>query len=260
MRRSAEIDDRVASANPLPDEPLLPTDNVEAVLHRILATRRDPISAHQQRRARRSRIRVGAPVLAAVLAIAVPAAAVARHFGLVDFSNAGKPIDASKLSLDQTSGWKRAGVTEDVRRLGERSGLVFYLARGHGNNRDALCFSYAAASGTAPGYENLMTCEQAGPDAFPSANTPIVDLSDPMPPAYPNSYPREWSMLHRLVGVAADGVARVGYVDVNGVVHSTSVVDNLYVTAQLGQAGVRAKAIVALDADGRTLYTLDLLH
>ncbi len=87
-----------------------------------------------------------------------------------------------------------------------------------------------------------------------------MDLSDPMPPPYPHNYPREWSTLRRLVGVAADGVARVGYVDLEGFVHATPVVDNLYASDLPGQAGVRAKAIVALDADGRTLYTLDLLR
>jgi len=42
------------------------------------------------------------------------------------------------------------------------------------------------------------------------------------------------------------------------VVHSTPVIDNLYATDTFGQDEVRATAIVALDADGRTLYSLDL--
>jgi hypothetical protein len=260
VRRSVEIDGHVAAANPVPDERLLDVaGRAEALLARIVATRRDAASMAQQARARRSRLRLVALVLVGVLAIAVPAVAVARHFGLLHFSNAGAPLDASKLSLDQTSGWKRAGVTDDVRRLGERAGVVFYLARGHRENGN-VCFSYALASGTdRPGSENLMSCP-AGPDAFPSAKEPIVDLSNPMPPPYPHNYPREWSTLRRLVGVAADGVVRVGYVDLEGVVHATPVVDNLYATDLLGGAGMRAKAIVALDAEGRTIYTLDLLR
>lgn len=261
MSRNMSIDARLAAVNPIPDERLLDVaDSAEALLARIVATQRDAASG-QQARPRRSRVGLVMVVLVGVFAITVPAVAVSRHFGLFDFSNAGEPIDANRLSLDRTSGWKLAGVTDNVRRLGERAGLVFYVARGRSGNPNDLCFSYARASGSdLPGSENLMGCQQTGPDAFPSAKAPIFDLSDPMPPPYPHNYPRGWSTLHRLVGVAADGVARVGYVDLDGVVHSTPVVDNLYATDPLGQDGVRATAIVALDADGATLYTLDLLR
>jgi hypothetical protein len=254
-----EIDRRVAAANPVLDERLRAVaGSGEALLARIVVTPRDAASSSEKAGRRWSRLRLSALVLVGILAIAVPAVAVATHFGLFDFSNAGEPIDASGLSLDQTSGWKRAGVENDVRRLGERAGLVFYLARSH-SDKGNVCFSYVLASRSdLPGSDNSMSCP-AGPDTFPSAREPILDLSDPMPPPYPHNYPREWSTLRRLVGVAADGVARVGYVDLDGVVHATPVVDNLYATDLLGPA-VRAKAIVALDADGRTLYTLDLLR
>jgi len=50
----------------------------------------------------------------------------------------------------------------------------------------------------------------------------------------------------------------VSAIYLHGVVHSTPVIDNLYATDTFGQDEVRATAIVALDADGRTLYSLDL--
>jgi hypothetical protein len=251
------IDARVAAANPVSNESVLDHTG-EALLRRIVASQRDIASPLRERQGRRLRLAV--LVVVGLLAIGVPTVAVATHLDVLNFSNAGAPINPSDLSLDRTSGWKRAGVMDNVRRLGERAGLVFYAARGRPDNPNALCFSYAPASGgDRPGSANLMSCQAADPDAFPSAKTPILDLSDPMPPPYPHNYPREWSTVRRLAGVAADGVARVGHVGLDGVVHSTPVVDNLYATEDFGQTGVRATAIVALGPDGDVLYTLNLL-
>jgi hypothetical protein len=54
-----------------------------------------------------------------------------------------------------------------------------------------------------------------------------------------------------LAGFAADGVARVGVLDPNGVLHGASVVGNTY-SREL--PGIEAVALLALDASGGEVY------
>jgi hypothetical protein len=55
-----------------------------------------------------------------------------------------------------------------------------------------------------------------------------------------------------LAGIAADGVDRVGVIDMNGVLHAAKVVGNIY-DSDLPSA-VSAAAIIALDSSGNEIF------
>jgi hypothetical protein len=244
---NADLMTRLKAANPVPE--IAPLDAAgERLLARIFAT--PEASALPAGHARAHRLRVAAIAAAALLGVAGPAAGVASHYGLFDLSNRGQPIDETQLDLDEASALAQSGFGGDVRRLGERAGIAFYVAKGA---RGGLCFATGSAAGATPRLNHFMGCQRPGPEAFPSTQQPIVDLSP-----LKSFDPRKAVYVQRLAGFAADGVARVGFVDTSGVIHSTPVVNNVYATDWL-DAPIAATAIVALDEQGQTLYTKELL-
>jgi hypothetical protein len=250
MNDVARIDRRLAAANPVPtpDRLEITVREMDALLARVVALPRRPREFGQRRAKRGWRpLLLGA---AALLAIFVPAVALATHHRLLGFSNPGQPVNTASLSLDQTSGFRRAGVMNALARLGERNGVVFYRA----SRGQLACYEASDSAGRGGAF---MQCENTGAAAFPSPEEPIVDLSNPLPPAYPRNYPRQASYIRQLAGVAADGVARVGFVTADGAIHSTPVVNNVYASARM-VAPLAASQIVALDKDGGTVFREDL--
>lgn len=248
MNRNTQVLERLAAANPVPDtRALAPTDiAADSMLTRIRAT--SPAASATRRSIGgkdRLSLRAAAVVAAVLGAVFVPALAVATHYGLFDFTNQGQPIDRTQISLSELSALEQSGFGNEIRRLGERAGVAFYVAPSRSGGR---CFSTGSASGPTPKLNYFVGCQRSSADAFPSAKEPILDLS---PMKTPN--PREVVYVQRLVGFAADGVARVGFVDIGGTVHSTPVVDNIYAT-DWSTTDVPATAIIALDKEGGVLY------
>jgi hypothetical protein len=184
-------------------------------------------------------------VAATATAFAVGGAEQADVGGI---SNAGVPVDVAQLSPHAIEGLQRAGGTGTLNRLGERAGTTFFAGSSFAEGR--FCFATADAGGRGP-----VTC-QGAEGVFPSADAPLADFSprrgnDPVNPA------DEVVQILRLVGFAADGVEQVGVVAVDGSVFTTPVVNNIYASNDV--PATPARAIVALDSDGKTIHTVDLV-
>jgi hypothetical protein len=231
--------DRLAAANPYPDEVL-----------RGIQLEAPALSARdEQSLARPRRMRLGVAVLTCVLAVAAitPALAVSERVReLFGFSNPGTPVPLSALELDQLSSLERVGFSGGVRKLGERAGTAFYVGR---SRSGALCFGTGPATGPRPAF-HLLAC-QGRQGLFPSQQMPIADFS-PMRGHEGSNDVYVW----KLKGFAADGVAVVAVRDSSGALHSAPVADNVYASDEL--PAVPANEIVALAADGRVLYTKEL--
>jgi hypothetical protein len=251
MNRSA-IMRRVSRANPIRDTHSIDAGNthVESTLAHILATPRVSRIRPRGRHERRLSLRAAAIAAGAFLAVFLPALAVASHYGVFHISNTGQPIDRSQLSLNDLSALDESGFTSDVNRLGERAGVAFYVAH---SRSGGLCFATGSASGSTPKLDYFVGCQRHSPSAFPSPEQPILDLSP-----LKTTNPRVAVYVRRLVGFAADGVDRVGFVDRQGTIHATPVVDNIYATDWF-TTDVAGTAIVALDRDGNVLYRQGLL-
>lgn len=232
----------LAAANPVPaeDVPALAEPQRERILTSIRA--RLPEASQAGRRRTRSR-KLGLAL--AVALIAVPAlAATGQLVSLLGFSNPGTPVDTRSLSLSEISALKRVGADEgSVKLLGERDGIAFYVAR---SKAGALCFGIGRASAPAPGFD-MLACRGAGSPAFPSTEHPVADFS---PVRGQEGGPAIY--IWRLVGFAADGVARVGFVDTSGRIHSVAVIGNVYAGADLPHEP--ATALVALDDAGNEVW------
>ena len=190
----------------------------------------------------RSRRRVLLATLAAA-AVAVPAVAFAGDLsGLLGFSTQGQPVAASDTPFSKISGLNEAmgelGFPSTLQLIATRDGISFYAARradGH------VCVAIDAAPG-ADGQKGV-GCDLGDPSlpgtpAFPSPERPIMDFS-------------RFSGGARLMGFAADGVARVDLLDAAGnVIDSAAVIDNVYADAN-PPAG--AAAVEALDSSGAVI-------
>lgn len=250
MKSHTDVMRRIAAANPVPDR--FGSDAAsEALLERIMDTQPGTGDGSQRRVVQNGTRRMAAIAAAALMAIAVPTLALADHYGILGLSNPGEPISRASLDPYELGALETYGNVGGMRRLGERAGVAFYVGR---SDRGGLCFATGSAAGSAPKLDHFMGCQADVPDAFPSPSRPILDLSSFMSPN-----PREIVYITRLSGFAADGVASVGYIDTNGVTHTTPVIDNIY-AIDLFHKDVAATAIVALDSEGRELYKRPLLH
>ncbi len=233
---------RLTAADPLDGKTEFDRPTAEALLKQIMNTQRPPAPAPRG-------WRTGKLILVAVaLAVAVPSLAVARAAGLFGFGNSGVVVPQAALALDQVAALQEVGFAPGIRHLGDRAGVAFYVSRG---TRHGLCFATGPAGGQQPSFA-FLGCQRAGADVFPSDVRPIADFS-PLRGRLGSSA----VYVQRLEGVAADGVASVGVLAENGEVSAAvRVVNNLYVSSSLPE--VPAKGIVALSADGRTLFTKPL--
>jgi hypothetical protein len=135
-------------------------------------------------------------------------------------SSAGKPYQAATLPRDQRVLQLLADDGLEIARIlimGRRDGRAFYRI-------GAECFA------TGPALPTTYSFSQIGcSPGFPTAARPILDFTVfHAPGAGDKGRPRTLSV-YRSEGFAADGVARVAFIDGTGaVVAETAVVDNTY--------------------------------
>jgi hypothetical protein len=182
--------------------------------------------------------------LAFALALTIPALAISGRLDFIPgLSNEGTPSDGGALKLFTFAPWQQLLSANEVRLLGTREGLAFYA----GGARDGtLCLGTELVDRPRP-QPGALACLTG--HEFPSAEHPIVDFS-PM---------EVGGAVHgthvgRLIGFAADGVARVGVVDVEGTFHSVPVINNIYASGKGVLPDVPMRALVAVDGQGRTLF------
>jgi hypothetical protein len=230
----------LAAANPVPEATTLAATVGErdALLDHIY---RDRSASSGPRRPRRLLL---AAVLVALTVSAVPAVALTGELDtLFNFSNKGTADvpEAQKLNTMRVA--DRLGLQPDSTvRVAQRAGFAFYLVRGH---KDRQCFGISSDAGET--YETLMCPGSDGQATFPSPSTPLLDLS-----ATVSQEGSTRVYFPRLIGFAADGVAEVGLVDLDGHTHTTPVKGNVYVTTDVGD--VPAQALVAFDSRGKVVW------
>jgi hypothetical protein len=151
-------------------------------------------------------------------------------------SNVGTPVVVSRRNADILVNGAGKPV---LNHLGTRDGMMFYAGPGSAGGQ---CYALGAAK--TGGIVVLGCLDPAAP--FPSKDVPILDMSGIA------GDPRTHTVtLLELSGFAADGVATVGLIDVNGVLHSAEVRENIYY-ANLPQ--VQARALVAVDLSGKEIF------
>jgi hypothetical protein len=169
--------------------------------------------------------------LAAAVVVAVPAVAFAgRLADALGISNQGTPVSTSSVlpgssGLDEAMQQLKVGSTMQL--LGTLNGVRFYAAR---NTDGHFCMAIDHVDAQ---YEKGFGCDLKA-DGFPSADVQVL--------AFPP---------HLLLqGVAADGVAKVAFLDASGnVIDSTPVTNNLFASdVQLPQG--EAAFIETFDAQG----------
>lgn len=241
MNNAEDILRTLAAVNPLPETAVVALAKPErdALLHHIY-------EEHQGRpRPTRSRRLLVAGISIAIAASAIPAAALSgRLSSLFDFSNRGTPDVPEAQQLNNVRVADRLGLQPgSTMRLAERSGVVFYSVRGKDQRE---CFGMGSGD-VAETYETLVCPSPDDPVPFPSPSRPVLDLSPMMG--------HEGSTrvyFPRIIGFAADGVAEVGFVDLDGRTHTTPVEGNVYFAENL--ADVPAQAQIALDAQGDVVW------
>ena len=178
------------------------------------------------------RVRRLAVAVVVAAAIAVPTVAFAgRLAGVLGISNEGATVPVQSVlpgdsTLDQALQDLNVGST--MQSLGTLNGVAFYAAR---NPDGDFCVAIDHVDQT---YYKGVFCD-LNADNFPSADVRAV------------SFPRS------LEGIAADGVAKVAFVDASGtVLDSTPVVGNLFESdVRLPQGA--AAYLETLDAQGNVL-------
>jgi hypothetical protein len=216
-----------------------------------LIVARQEESAKSRSRVRLRRAAITTIALVVVLAV-VPALALSGKLGsLFRFSNEGTGIDTKTRELRTASALDISGATPGtLKLLASRAGVGIYVAR---DKSGSLC--YFLGPSELPGERGLGGgCLNAEASArFPSPEQPVIDMT-----AFVYKPGASGERVTRLVGVAADGVARVQVLGVDcGVIAEALVVDNVYVEADIPDAA--AVGIQALGQTGERVY-LRKLH
>jgi hypothetical protein len=241
-----ELERRIQASRPRFPEPSAQARArfLEAALSSLQRPRRRPARVFRVFEGRRALLTaLVATVLAGAL---VTGAALAWDIGGLPALFSGEPVPETRLSERDRFALARINghdprrpplEASSVRRLGERDGRAYYSLRRGGE----ICY----ASGPA-GQQDLFGSIACTPD-FPSRDQPILEFT-----AYHGQVGERMPKLYRFAGLAADGVARVGFVDENRDLHTVPVVDNIYSLGKLPDVGVRS--VVAFDHAGRKVY------
>jgi hypothetical protein len=210
------------------------------------------------RRARRRRLTLAVIAAAVAVALAVPTLGIGSR--LLDLFS-GDPVSSDELSPQalHVLGAMSAGVqprlpasaqesmarvgAANLRRIATRDGNSYYVADRAGGG---LCLTITHA-----GDRNPFVGYLCSPD-FPSPKQPLADES-----VFGGSV--EAPVVRRLEGFAADGVAGVEVIAVDGSRVTTPVQDNVYLRTE-DLPSERVREIVAVDSAGSPLYSMCLVR
>lgn len=181
-----------------------------------------------------------AAAVAAAVALGGSSAGSTKDRALSRVSNVGSRIGVTKRTRVQ---FQKSGLGGTVYNLGTEGDRTFYR---FDDTAHGTCYGVgpAAASGGGLG---VISCSTA---AFPSADQPVIDLSIV-------EIVRGSDDVHvwRAEGLAADGVATIGFVDASGaVIAKHHVVKNLFHFPNAPSGAVAG--LVGLDKSGATVFSL----
>jgi hypothetical protein len=175
-------------------------------------------------------VRVVAAVASAIAALGP--SAVGSLLALADRGAPAEPQALAAIARDLTA---TLGPSPQLRRIGTRARLRFYVA----SSRRGICFAVAFPDRSTPWFQ---CATRTRARSLPVANF-VAWVSAPR---------ARRAAASRLFGFAADGVATVGVRDVRGRIHSTRVADNLYAAERLPRVPV--KELIARDAGGNVVW------
>jgi hypothetical protein len=152
--------------------------------------------------------------------------------------SSGTPVPQSAFSASDQAMLTRIGATGAITLVGSVGDTAFYSIAG---NDGGNCYvSGSASSGGLSG-----GCMNAGVAVPRVIDQSISEVS-----------PTDGSWkLDTLQGIAADGIAAVGFVDANGDLHTTPVKSNVYRLAGQALTGGPSSELVGLDGRGNRVYT-----
>jgi hypothetical protein len=165
-------------------------------------------------------------------------------------SNRGTPFSSSLGPRDEFALTRMArgvgggGISvDDISSLATRGDRSFYRLSDH-------CYGLGAASPTKHVFGAIHRVPK-----FPSPESPVLDFTVFGSSAGPDERPQPKNMtVHASEGIAADGVAKVAFLDADGqVVAETPVIDNIY-RFDPAPAGSALK-LVAYDATGEVVFS-----
>jgi hypothetical protein len=155
--------------------------------------------------------------------------------------SSGTPALRTSLSAADQATLARIGATGAITQVGSIGGTAFYAIEGTDGGH---CYAFGSATrgGLSGG------CMPA--DAQVPA---VIDMSG----VVMNPTDGSWK-LDTLQGIAADGIAEVGFVDASGVLHTTAVVGNVYRLAGQAFTGGSSSLFVGMDGNGNRVFTVGL--
>jgi hypothetical protein len=149
----------------------------------------------------------------------------------------GVPVARGAFSHADQAFLARIGATGQITRLGSRDGVAFYSVTSSDNGR---CFATGTITGGLSG--GCLDASKPVPQ--------VVDLSA----LVMNPADASWR-LETLQGVAAEGIAKVGFVDAAGALHATRVTGNVYRLSGQSWQGGSASELRAFDARGNLVFS-----
>lgn len=155
--------------------------------------------------------------------------------------SSGEPVARASLNAADHAALGRIGATGAITKIGALGGTAFYSIVG-GDGGHCYAFGSDVSGGLSGG---CMPADAAVPA--------VVDMSG----IVMNPADGSWT-LSNLQGIAADGIAAVGFVDASGVLHTTAVVGNVYHLEGQSFAGGPSSELVGIDASGKRIFTESL--
>lgn len=154
--------------------------------------------------------------------------------------SSGTHVPWNSLGTSDQAMLARIGATGQITEVGSVGGTSFYAVDGSDGGH---CYAFGRSGGGLSG-----GCMR------PDANVPIViDMST----VVMNPTDGSWK-LDTLQGIAADGIVAVGFVDADGITHTTPVIGNVYRLPGQAFTGGASSQIVGLDASGQAISTAGL--
>jgi hypothetical protein len=185
-------------------------------------------------------------VTALTAALTLPALALSGELGaLFGFSNQGTSVNEANVGLRAASALETTGASGTLKQLAARGGVGIYVSRDASGD---LCYFVGPPSGHLDRGLSGGCLNAAASREFPSPEQPVINMS-----AFVYRPGTVGEGISRLVGVAADGVAKIQVLGLDcQVIAEAPVIDNVY--ARTGIPTTPAVAIVGLDQGGQRVY------
>ena len=181
----------------------------------------------------------------ATIAVGIAAAVIFSSGGAVGATpppppaiGSGTPTARSAFSEADQAMLAQIGATGSISLVGSVGDTAFYSIAG-GDQGHCYAFGSTSSGGLSGG------CMPAGAEV-----SAVIDMSSVVMDPTDGSW-----KLDTLQGIAADGIASVGFVDASGKLHTTPVTGNVYRLDGQALTGGPSSELVGLDSNGNHVFT-----